>query len=282
MFEELSGIRHIKLKTWKNKNAGLSIEKWPICAIFGEPISKKQADEIIRRTDGFFQGYDGNDYKFNKAAGKIVGMPNIANFVPYDFEGTQEEWRKKWDEYDAANKAFKEYWGIIDLYHLHNEWISTCNGAGASGWCSPEGIIQYSQNVGKWPTIEDIMHDLTAIAEAFPFLHLWCTLVNHNYDYSYTSPKDVMEFKEVPESVITFEVKDGQVGILTTALPTAYVLEYAGYTGELQLPSKKIKKLSRKAGHSTWYHGEGIYSLRRIKKWKRAHDKQFKLKRDRS
>lgn len=268
MFEEINE-RHIKLKTFKNKNHGKALEKWPICAVFGEPVTKEQADEIIRRTDDFFSGWGGNDHEFCEKARKILGLPYF-----YDgyFTEDNEEWELAYARYEADRDAFREKWGVITLYHVCNEWISTCNGNGASGWCHPDGTIEYSQNVGKWPTIEDILEDLTKIAEAFPFLHFFCTLINHNYDYE-SNKLDA----ENPESYISFEVKDGTVGILSNAIPADKALGYTDYKNLDSYPTEETRKLGHKAGHRGWpEETEGIYPLKKLKKWKKQNDKRLK------
>ena len=262
-------LKHIKLASWQKKNKGkYHIEKWPICAIYGDKVSKEQADEIIRRTDAFFGGYDGNDHAWNNKAAAIVGRPDWSDFRPKDNEEATNTWDEWYGKYVVARDAFREKWRYIETYHLSNEWLSTCNAMGALGWCHPDGTIQYSQNIGKYPEIKEVLHDLTLIAEAFPFLHMFCTIVNHNDDYT-RSEDGTFAVAEQPEAVITFEVEDGEVGILSEALPTFDVLLAAGYNPEAKSGrlDKKMRKLGKKAGHDKWDYGEGIYSHKHLKKW---------------
>ena len=265
MYEDIKE-RHITLKTWKNKNPGVKIEKWPICAIFGEPITKKQADEIIRRTDEFFfNGTSGNDDKWKAKAKKILNIPNSNDFRPDDDDTARDTFDEWYGRYEEARDAYHKRWQWIYLYHVSNEWISTCNGRGFDGWCHPDGTIRYNQNIGKWPSIEDVTHDLELIAKEFPFLHFFCTIVNHNYDYD--KEKDY-HFEENPKSIISFEVIDGKVGILSNAIDTKIALERSGYNDDEDTIFSEWKiRASRKAGHGRWGFGEGTISLKHIKKW---------------
>lgn len=258
--------RHITLKTWKNKNPGAEIEKWPICAIFGDPITRKQADEIIRRTDEFFfDGTSGSDGEWNAKARKILNIPNSLDYKPKDANVAADTFNEWYGRYELERDDFYQKWGWIYLYHISNEWISTCNAKGFDGWCHPDGTIRYHQNIGKWPSIKDVIHDLELISKDFPFLHFFCTIVNHNYNYD--DVKDA-RFEENPKSIISFEVIDGRVGILSNAIDAKIALERSGYNDDEDTMFSKWKiRASKKAGHGKWGFGEGTISLRHIKKW---------------
>ena len=273
MYEDIKE-RHIALKTWKNKNPGVGIEKWPICAIFGDPITKKQADEIIRRTDEFFlDGTSGNDIEWKEKAKKILKIPASCDYRPKDWVAAADTFDEWYGRYESERDDFHQKWGWIYLSHISNEWISTCNGKGFDGWCHPDGTIRYNQNIGKWPSIKDVTHDLELIAKEFPFLHFFCTIVNHNYNYD--SVKDD-GFEENPKSIISFEVVNGRVGILSNAIDAKIALERSGYNDDEDTIFSKWKiRASKRAGHGRWFLGEGTISLRHIKKWVRRNKRRI-------
>lgn len=58
----------------------IGLPKWPQCVIFGNPVTKEQALEIIRRTDNFFNGYFGNNHEFDNSAAQICRLPQMRNY----------------------------------------------------------------------------------------------------------------------------------------------------------------------------------------------------------
>lgn len=58
----------------------IGLPKWTQCVINGDKITEEQALEIIRRTDSFFFGFDGNNKKFNEIAERICRRPNYHDF----------------------------------------------------------------------------------------------------------------------------------------------------------------------------------------------------------
>lgn len=166
------------------------IPKWPQCVINGEKITVPQALEIIRRTDTFFSGLDGNNREFNKKARAICRMPEFEYFENYNI-------------YDKAKEAFKEKWGVISTNYIDNNWISCGWIGGYHGWCHPDGTIAYCNNIGKWPEVEEVYNDLCTLGENFIFLNLTCTLMNGEENYC-------------DRSLVTMQLKNGQVEFIDT------------------------------------------------------------------
>lgn len=180
----------------KEQAFNIGLPKWPQCVIYGNPITKEQALEIIRRTDSFFDGYFGNNHVFNDLAAKICKLPQMKNYEDKDRN-------IDWDAYSEACDMFHEKWQKIDTNYIFNDWISCCWVGGPHGWCHPDGTIAFQNNIGKWPDIEDVYQDLETIAKEFPFLELTCTLMNDE------------EF-DATESLVSFKIKDGEVEVIDT------------------------------------------------------------------
>lgn len=181
----------------KEEAFNVGLPKWPQCVINGEKITEEQALEIIRRTDRFFFGYDGNNREFNKKAKEIL---HVVDFEDY----RSEDFHIAWEEYTKAKEEFDKVWGLVDTEYLHNSWISCCWVGGYHGWCHPDGTIGYCNNIGKWPSVEDVYNDLCMLGKEFPFLNLTCTLMNKE-----ESEPDI-------DSLVSMWLHDGEVEFIDT------------------------------------------------------------------
>ncbi len=152
-------------------NRGLP--KWPQMFTTGRQVTPDQAKEIIRRTDMFMtDGYGGNDHAWDRAMATRLRMTH--HCCLWSVNNGARDWSAMHDREDRWLKA----WGAIGTEYVHNNWMSCAYVYGPHGWCWPDGRIAYVDNVGKWPSVEDVLRDWTAIAEAFPFLHLAATLMS--------------------------------------------------------------------------------------------------------
>lgn len=146
------------------------LPKWPQMLVTGVPVTKKQALEIIRRTDTFFTcGYDGNNNDWNKTVRVMVGLPK------------EEWWRVKNEDaakFDKKRRDWKKKWGCVYTDYVHNSWVSCAFIFGAHGWCHPDGTIGFVDNVGKWPTVEEVYNDWCLLARTFKFLKVAVTLMD--------------------------------------------------------------------------------------------------------
>lgn len=169
-------------------NQGLP--KWPQHYVTGMPVTVEQAKEIIRRTDTFFtHGYDGNNHEYNRWVRQTLGMPPgwmDNESPPWPKDDAPESEKQKAIEARRAHYAeerrlrelFEARWHPIDTQYVHNSWVSCSFIGGPHGWCHPDGQIGFTDNVGKWPSIEDVLADWQKLAEAFPFLDIGATLRN--------------------------------------------------------------------------------------------------------
>lgn len=142
------------------------LTKWPRLLVLGEPVTREQANEILVRTDDWWMGT--NDRAWEQAVYALaaeVGHPGS----PYGGSVT--------DHFPAV-MAWQERLGILDLHYLDNRRIASSWIGGPHGWCDWEGKIGCSNyNLGKWPSVEAVTDDWTAIAAAFPYLTLHAQLV---------------------------------------------------------------------------------------------------------
>lgn len=152
----------------------LGLPKWPQMYTTGVPVDLAQAKEIIRRTDVFFQYGGGNNHEWNSwARAQLKMWPDQWRDPGYD-----EYMKRPVANIIAEQAAWKKRWGFIDTNYVHNSWMSSAFISGPHGWCHPDGTIGFIDNVGKWPSIGDIVADWEILAKAFDFLDIGVTLMD--------------------------------------------------------------------------------------------------------
>lgn len=158
------------------ENAVGCLNKWPQMLVTGKPVTVEQAKDIIFRTDEFltdpYEFSGGNARQFNQAYREQAGLTLIMETRKYD---NGREYTMP--DYDKLS-AIKEQLGIVSTNYVTNDWASCSFIGGPHGWCHPDGTIGFSDNVGKWPSIEEIVEDWQRIATAFPYLDLHVTLMD--------------------------------------------------------------------------------------------------------
>lgn len=182
-----------------DKHAVGSLPKWPQMLVTGKPVTVDQAKEIIFRTDGFLHDAreyaGGNNRDFNSRYRKTAGLDTLK------FERQYPDGRTfmdvDWDKQSQLSEAIK----FVKTSYVHNSWASSSFIFGPHGWCHPNGTISYVDNVGKWPSIEEIYDDWVAIAHAFPYVDAHVTLMSGE------------QSEDAAYAVINFRVLDGKVTI---------------------------------------------------------------------
>ena len=151
------------------------LTKWPRLVVAGESVTEKQANEILIRTDSM--RWHTNDRDWSRTVSQITGVPQL-------------DWQVKRDVQDIgsvleAQVEARHRLGYIDLQYLSNHRIASTWIGGPHGWCRWDGKIGSSKyNVGKWPKVEEVDDEWSAIAEAFPYLELSAQLVtNEGYGF---------------------------------------------------------------------------------------------------
>lgn len=169
------------------------LPKWPQMYVTGVSVTPEQALEVIRRTDSFFDGYDGNNRLLNKTVKRILNFPDLENFDTLEYHHyleKKENWEKKW--------------GCIPLYYISNSWISTSFFFGANGWIHPNGKIGFETNIGKYPSVREVLKEWKLVAKEFPFLELGITLMDG-------------ECCEDNKPIVSIRVKDGKATLIDPA-----------------------------------------------------------------
>lgn len=188
----------------------IGLPKWPQCVINGDKVTEEQALEIIRRTDDFFLCLGWSDSEICVKSMQICRYPERSNFTDLN-------------EYCEAVDKFREKWGVIETEYIFNDWINSSWIGGYHGWCHPDGTIAYCNNIGKYPCVEDVYNELSILGENFPFLSLFCTLMDGEEDYCSTS-------------LVTMKLANGKVEFVDTI--SIDKLEFNGIKGGFR-PNKR-------------------------------------------
>jgi hypothetical protein len=170
--------------------------KWPAMIVKGKQITPDQAKEIILRTDvhQLYFAYAGNDRYFRKDLMKVLGCPER----PMKFNSEEERAVFNQIENDWTSDAFERY-QPLHLHYLANDRILSSFIGGPHGWCDLFGnIFSNNYNIGKWPSIEEVLEEWQIIAEAFPFLELDCWIMDG-------------ETGSCKKAVVQYTVKKGKV-----------------------------------------------------------------------
>lgn len=153
-----------------------SLPKWPQMLVTGKPVSIDQAKEIIFLTDDFFTNASdysgGNDHEFNRNYRKLAGLNQlqVEKRYPEGHAYNDADWGRMY--------AMRNAIGVLSLEYIGNDWASSSFIGGPHGWCHPDGTISFGDNVGKWPSIEEVLDEWVGVARAFPFLDLHVTLMS--------------------------------------------------------------------------------------------------------
>jgi hypothetical protein len=219
---------NIKIKTIAKHGLG----KWPQMLVTGKNVTVDQAKEIIFCTDPFFtDAYcysGGNDKKFNENYRKISGLDTlVVDGEPHDAADPQTDW-------DAVEEL-RKILGVFAHEYVATDWGSSCFIYGPHGWCHPDGRIHYEDNIGKWPSIEQVYAEWSEVAKKFPFLDLTVTLMNDERlaperlavinlrvldgEVSLEAPDDSMHTIEFDD--------DREFAVKETGLPESWYVEFA-------------------------------------------------------
>lgn len=165
--------------------------KWPQMLTTGKDVTTDQAFEIIRRTDEFITNPDGgfgNNREFVAMARRAMGMQAYLDLEkewlkknPIDYEGKPNHYW--WDGW-AMRDIIAGCLGHIKTEYVHNTWASSAYIGGPYGWCHPNGKIKYTDNIGKYPSLEEVILEWEDMLEAFPFIEVAVSIFPNEEGYS--------------------------------------------------------------------------------------------------
>ena len=139
------------------------LPKWPAMFVTGKSVTPTQAKDILFRTDASLQyvseyAIGGNNRAFRNACMVNFGWEPVVCI-------------------DDISDLWKIEMGQVSTEYIRNDWLSSAYVFGPNGWCHPDGTIRFDgHNIGKWPSVEEVVLDWKTLLAAFPYLDLVCTL----------------------------------------------------------------------------------------------------------
>lgn len=186
------------------------LQQWlphsPQMIVTGKPLTTAQALTIIRRTDQFFLHISYDARPTLAKVKQIIRMPNypsgnIAECTMPDGEIDLEKFWKNQNVFWEKFRGWQEDWGVLDTGFVKNSWISREFAGGFCGWCHPDGMIGFTDNLGVYPAVSAVYEDWRKIAREFPFLEAEATLMNNSKRYP-------------AKPVVSFLIRDGEVDVV--------------------------------------------------------------------
>lgn len=227
------------------------LPKWPQFLLSGCAISKECALEIIRRTDTYFDypEHAGNNHEFAKRAIELFRYPQRE-------EGAKPE---TFTDHYKRCEAWRAAWGLVHTSYVHNSWIACSFIGGPHGWCHPTGRLHFVHNLGKYPSVGDVLEDLRTIAEHFPILHMDAVLMDK--ESSEDGPKTpVVGFLVRGKEV---ELVDGNDDRLWQTVPDPH---QSGETGSVeQMLPGLLLRMQMGRGDPNGGSGENYFSIQQLK-----------------
>ncbi len=186
----------------------LTLPKWPQMLVWGAPVSEAQAKDIILRTDTFLSDLSeyagGNNHRWNAWARNELGIREAVSRMQRQQDG---EATVDWPLQHAVQERFQQLLGHVPTGYVHNNWASCSFIFGPHGWVHPTGAVSFVDNVGKWPSVSEVLDDWKALAKAFSYLDLHATLMSGE-----SCEEDV-------EPVVTIRVVNGEASLLAPLMP---------------------------------------------------------------
>jgi hypothetical protein len=209
-----------------------ALPKWAGFMVWGESVTKEQAEEIILRTTRL--DLSSNSPQTEKMLYDVMGISYT----------TQEKGRRPWADYESVRATQDRIDSLVDrLEYLSNSNILSAYVGGPGGWVDWEGNVGCKdRNIGKRACCHDAYREWSLIAEAFPYLDLTCHL--YNGEHSEWRAKPVIEYRikdgkvtvrNAPERVNP-DVRSRAGNILSIALVPAHVRE-------LGIPIQEFKRV---------------------------------------
>lgn len=154
----------------------IGLPRWSQLLLTGDPVTQEQAKNIIFATDPFFTSFgsgQGNNRSWESRMQKAMGM-EWYHSDRWTRPFSSEDWRV----YHALTDMWRHQGNSVPTEYVQNNWASSCFVGGPHGWCHPDGKLSYSDNIGKWPGVEDVYADFQAIAARYPFITAKATLMD--------------------------------------------------------------------------------------------------------
>lgn len=181
----------------------INLPKWPRMDVTGVQLTPQQVGEIYLRTDQVFTGLlneygHGNNHVWRQWYRYACGAGQFDHL--FEGEAPILTYRDRWAINDKLNGMFNQ----LSQNYVHNTWGESCYVGGPYGWLHPSGRISYGHNIGKYPSVHEVVDDWLVLVTAFPYLDVTVTLWSGEY-----GERDDGEEQSVPLVTFSVNTKDG-------------------------------------------------------------------------
>jgi hypothetical protein len=193
----------------------IDLGKWPRLLALGKILSIEQTYEVIVKTTNLWNICT-NSYSL-LSTNRLLKLMSSDNFTItseklYSSNIPEEDW--------IFNK---------ELDYLHNSQFYSSWIGGRHGWLNWNGTIRTSNyNIGKWPSVNDVLNDVITLKTQFPFLDVTFQLVDITEE-----DKDVEIHTPLVEYTISPDSTD--ISIRTQELKLLLPVERSSFTNILNL-----------------------------------------------
>lgn len=187
-----------------NVSFSVSLPKWPALIVTGMSVTEEQAAEILVRTGRWPLMTNDRDWVDITCR---LGCPKPSHLA-VDYRAGDEERKEQYARWTKEYADFVSTYGVLDLNYLSNDRVASCWVGGPHGWVDWKGrVYSNNYNIGKWPSVAEVLEDWQAIAAAFPYLDLTCQLMNCE------TGGFADDEHQVVTPLVEYRVKDGNVTV---------------------------------------------------------------------
>lgn len=188
-----------KVINYKKNTSDVFFNGWVQCFTIGKKVSQKEAMEVLGKLDSAFIETHSNDIDWQKKRDSLLGQDKLISYSA----DIKEIYKEKFPNYEH-----------IFLNYFSTEMGDSHFVRGPNGWMHPRGCIWNTFNIGKYPTLDEILSDLVHIANEFPFIEMVVVMMNDALEEPNRRPK------------IGISVNKGKVTLLSTTDAIAIANEY--------------------------------------------------------
>jgi hypothetical protein len=190
-------------------NKDMVIGKWSKMYVVGKQVTRKQAKDIISRTDKFISSVTLFPYntKRHEWINSVLGYTKIISRWDAASDEFQDYAPITWEHENAIDNSKERVYanlGLIELRFFQSLYYSENITSTYSNWIHLDGNIFYEGSIpGCYVTIHDLYVNLEKIAKAFPYLEM---IIDVEEDV-----EDIDEESFPMHSMATLIVRNGKV-----------------------------------------------------------------------
>ena len=169
----------------------IELPKWTGLLVVGDSVTFEQAEEIIIRTSDWRYDLFNNDKSFLNNEIKNIYRESL----PIE---------ELISEVKLDEDIFYQKIDHLSLSYLDNDRIDSSWIGGLKGWCDWDGKIFCNNfNIGKYPSVIDVIDDLKDIIKAFPYLKFKLQLLSHEVS--------IEEYINEVKPLVSLEINNGKI-----------------------------------------------------------------------